>query len=91
METANEVGRPAWESFRAEHWPNGLHAARLFTEAPCAVQTMCCKTHRFGGHFTLSLKNSVGLAAKRVPEDSYNYMSELHGSPHQRRMIAEIL
>jgi len=61
------------------------------THIDTLVQTCCLKTHRFGGHFTLSLKNSVGLAAKRVPEDSYNYMSELHGSPHQRRMIAEIL
>ncbi|PYM82918.1 MAG: hypothetical protein DME13_16705, partial [Candidatus Rokuibacteriota bacterium] len=51
----DEVGRPAWESFRAEHWPSGFHLARLFTEAPCAVQTMCCKTHRFGGHVTLAL------------------------------------
>ena len=38
----------------------------------------------------MSLKNSVGLAAKWVPGESYNYMSELHNSPHQRRMIAEI-
>ena len=43
-----------------------------------------------GGHFTLSLKNSVGLAAKRVPGNDYNFMSELHGSEHQRTMIAEI-
>ena len=48
------------------------------------------KTHRYGGHFTLSLKNSVGLAAKCVPGESYNYMNELHSSPDQRRMIAEI-
>ncbi|HSP06338.1 MAG TPA: DUF362 domain-containing protein, partial [Acidobacteriota bacterium] len=41
-------------------------------------------------HFTLSLKNSVGLAAKFVPGDSYNYMKELHSSPSQRLMIAEI-
>jgi uncharacterized protein (DUF362 family) len=85
----DEVGRPAWESFRAEHWPQGLHAARLFTEAPCAVQTMCCKTHRFGGHVTLSLKNSVGLIAKRLPGDAHDYMQDLHRSPHQRTMIAE--
>jgi uncharacterized protein (DUF362 family) len=32
----------------------------------------------------------VGLAAKYVPGDSYNYMRELHSSPDQRRMIAEI-
>jgi uncharacterized protein (DUF362 family) len=38
----------------------------------------------------MSLKNSVGLAAKRYPGKSYNFMSELHSSPHQRRMIAEI-
>ena len=85
----DEVGRPGWESFRAEHWPHGLHAARLFTEAPCAVQTMCCKTHRFGGHVTLSLKNSVGLVAKRLPGDAHDYMQDLHRSPHQRAMIAE--
>jgi uncharacterized protein (DUF362 family) len=85
----DEVGRPAWESFRAEHWPQGLHAARLFTEAPCAVQTMCCKTHRFGGHVTLSLKNSVGLIAKRLPGEAHDCMQDLHRSPHQRTMIAE--
>ena len=85
----DEVGRPAWESFRAQHWPSGLYAARLFTEAPCAVQTMCCKTHRFGGHVTLSLKNTVGLIAKRVPGNGHDYMQDLHRSPHQRAMIAE--
>jgi uncharacterized protein (DUF362 family) len=54
------------------------------------VQTCCLKTHRYGGHFTLSLKNSVGLAAKRIPGNGYDYMTELHNSVHQRRMIAEI-
>jgi uncharacterized protein (DUF362 family) len=48
------------------------------------------KTHRFGGHFTLSLKNSVGLAAKSVPGNGYNYMTELHNAASQRAMIAEI-
>jgi uncharacterized protein (DUF362 family) len=85
----DEVHRPAWEAFRAEHWPRGLNAARLFTEAPCAVQTMCCKTHRFGGHVTLSLKNTIGLIAKRLPGDAHDYMQDLHNSPHQRAMIAE--
>jgi uncharacterized protein (DUF362 family) len=32
----------------------------------------------------------VGLAAKHVPGDAYNFMNELHGSADQRRMIAEI-
>jgi uncharacterized protein (DUF362 family) len=30
------------------------------------------------------------MVAKYVPGDSYNYMQELHSSPHQRLMIAEI-
>lgn len=72
------------------HWQQGFALPAVLRSASAVVQTCCLKTHRFGGHFTLSLKNSVGLAAKRVPGDSYNYMSELHGSPDQRRMIAEI-
>ena len=37
----------------------------------------------------MSLKNSVGMVAKFGP-DGYAYMQELHNSPHQRTMIAEI-
>ena len=33
---------------------------------------------------------SVGMVAKQVPGDGHDYMQELHGSPHQRLMIAEI-
>jgi uncharacterized protein (DUF362 family) len=36
------------------------------------------------------MKNSVGLVAKKVPGGIYDYMWELHGSPFQRQMIAEI-
>jgi uncharacterized protein (DUF362 family) len=72
------------------HWQQGFALPRPVLEADGIVQTCCLKTHRFGGHFTLSLKNSVGLAAKRIPGQDYNYMTELHGSTHQRRMIAEI-
>jgi uncharacterized protein (DUF362 family) len=72
------------------HWQRGFALPRPALRASGIVQTCCLKTHRFGGHFTLSLKNSVGLAAKSLPGDSYNFMSELHSSPHQRRMIAEI-
>jgi uncharacterized protein (DUF362 family) len=78
-----------WRHFQAEHWPRGFHGARLFSEAPCAVQTMCCKTHRFGGHVTLSLKNAVGLVAKRVPGVAHDFMQDLHSSAYQRAMIAE--
>jgi uncharacterized protein (DUF362 family) len=85
----DDVGSEAWQPFTAEHWPRGLWAARAFVDAGCAVQTMCCKTHRFGGHVTLALKNTVGLIAKRVPGDGHDYMRDLHGSAHQRTMIAE--
>jgi len=36
------------------------------------------------------LKNSVGLVAKKVLGRVYDYMYELHGSPFQRLMIAEV-
>ena len=85
----DEVEREGWAPMRGAHWPNGFHAARVFTDAPCVVQTMCCKTHRFGGHVTLSLKNTVGLVAKTIPGDGHNYMRDLHRSEHQRAMIAE--
>ncbi len=38
----------------------------------------------------MSLKNSVGLIANRVRGVPYDYMAELHLSPRQRLMIAEI-
>ncbi len=71
------------------HWKRGYLFAGVFAEADAVVQICCLKTHRFGGHFTMSLKNSVGMIAK-YGEDGYNYMSELHSSPHMRKMIAEI-
>lgn len=72
------------------HWINGFYISKLFTDADKVVQICCVKAHRFGGHFTMSLKNSVGMVAKRVPNEVYNYMGELHISPYQRDMIAEI-
>ena len=72
------------------HWQNGFAVARPVLEADGVIQTCCLKTHRYGGHFTMSLKNSVGLVAKSVPGERYDYMSELHSSPYQRHMIAEI-
>jgi uncharacterized protein (DUF362 family) len=88
----DEVPKEDWAKIEGEgnHWLRGFYIARVFLEADRVIQTCCLKTHRFGGHFTLSLKNSVGMVAKRVPGGLYNYMWELHGSPHQRRMIAEI-
>jgi uncharacterized protein (DUF362 family) len=72
------------------HWKKGFPFARPCLETEALVQTCCLKTHRYGGHFTLSLKNSVGMVAKYVPGDGYNYMHELHSSSYQRLMIAEI-
>jgi len=88
----DEVGAEGWVKVDAEglHWDDGFYISKAFLEADYVVQTCCLKTHRFGGHFTMSLKNSVGLVAKTVPGVNHNYMNELHGSSHQRRMIAEI-
>ena len=88
----DELSAEDWEQVQVPggHWSRGFALARPLLEADAIVQACCLKTHRFGGHFTLSLKNSVGMVAKWVPGDAYNYMGELHGSPDQRRMIAEI-
>jgi len=88
----DEMGAEEWQAFAPEgcHWKRGFAVARPVLQADAVVQCCCLKTHRFGGHFTLSLKNSVGLVAKQVPGEGYNYMHELHSSPHQRTMIAEI-
>jgi uncharacterized protein (DUF362 family) len=86
----DELGAEAWAMMRPEggHWKKGFPFARPCLEAEALVQTCCLKTHRYGGHFTLSLKNSVGMVAHR--HGGYNFMTELHSSSHQRRMIAEI-
>ena len=88
----DDLAAADWQYFAKDntHWSKGFAFARPILNAGAIVNTCCLKTHRFGGHFTLSLKNTVGMVAKYVPGDSYNYMGELHSSPHQRLMIAEI-
>ena len=88
----DDVGKDDWLKVEHTdtHWLKGFYIAKVFHDADKVVQTCCLKTHRFGGHFTLSMKNSVGLVAKKVPGGMYDYMWELHGSPYQRQMIAEI-
>lgn len=88
----DETPAEGWadERLTGGHWSRGVLFPRLFQEADLLVQTCCMKTHRYGGHFTMSLKNSVGMVAKYSPRDNYNYMGELHGSSYQRQMIAEI-
>jgi uncharacterized protein (DUF362 family) len=72
------------------HWKSGFPFAKPCLEADFLIQTCCLKTHRHGGHFTMSLKNTVGMVAKDNLVDNHDFMRELHSSPHQRRMIAEI-
>ncbi|HEY3422531.1 MAG TPA: DUF362 domain-containing protein [Methanocellaceae archaeon] len=72
------------------HWKRGFLFPKIFSDADAIIGTCCLKTHRFGGHFTMSLKNSVGMVAKHDTEGVYNYMNELHSSLNQRLMIAEI-
>ena len=79
-----------WVEFKPKksHWPKGFRIARPILDAECLICTCCLKTHQYGGIFTLSMKLHVGV----VPtfRHGYDYMSELHSSPHQRKMIAEI-
>lgn len=81
-----------WEHLPLEgsHWRRGVEMPKLFLQAEAIVQTCCLKTHRFGGIFTMSLKNSVGMVARYSVKDGYDYMRELHSSPHMREMIAEL-
>lgn len=79
-----------WVKFKPKgtHWSDGFRIARPVLDTECLVSTCCLKTHQYGGIFTMSLKLHVGV----VPtfRNGYNYMEELHSSPYQRKMIAEI-
>jgi uncharacterized protein (DUF362 family) len=88
----DETDRGRWREIQAAglHWSRGFFLSQDLAGADYVVQTCCLKTHRYGGDFTMSLKNMVGTIAKRVPGLDYDFMRELHSSPHQRSMIAEI-
>ena len=81
-----------WVMMRSldSHWETGFPFPRPCLQAETIVQTCCLKTHQFGGHFTMSLKNSVGMVADSVAGHPNNFMDELHSSMYQRKMIAEI-
>jgi len=70
------------------HWPEGFRVARPVVEADYLVEACCLKTHQYGGVFTMSLKLAVGTVP--TGRHGFKYMDQLHSSPHQRRMIAEI-
>ena len=86
----DDLDKKDWVLFKPQksHWPNGFRVARPVLETECLISTCCLKTHQYGGIFTLSLKLHVGV----VPtlRHGYEYMRELHSSPNQRKMIAEI-
>ena len=70
------------------HWKVGFPIARPCIATDALVQTCCLKTHAYGGHFTMSLKNSVGMVATGLAGYGNQFMDELHNSTHQRKMIA---
>ena len=84
------LNKDDWVEFKPKnsHWPDGFRIARPILEAECLISTGCLKTHQFGGVFTLSLKLHVGVVP--TGRNGFPYMSQLHGSPHQQKMIAEI-
>jgi uncharacterized protein (DUF362 family) len=86
----DDLRKSDWIEFKPKdsHWPHGFRIARPILESECLVSTCCLKTHQYGGVFTMSLKLHVGV----VPTSRHGFscMSELHNSPHQRKMIAEI-
>jgi uncharacterized protein (DUF362 family) len=86
----DDLGDKDWVPFKPKksHWANGFRIARPILDAECLVSTCCLKTHQFGGIFTMSLKLHVGVVP--TSRHGYDYMRELHSSPHQRKMIAEI-
>lgn len=86
----DELDKKDWVLFKPKksHWPNGFRIARPILDSECLISTCCLKTHQYGGIFTLSLKLHVGVVP--TSRHGYEYMRELHSSPHQRRMIAEI-
>ncbi|MFX0123537.1 MAG: DUF362 domain-containing protein [Candidatus Hodarchaeota archaeon] len=68
------------------NWKDGFLFPKFIQGVDAIIALPCLKTHQFGGHFTFSLKLAVGL----VPRQGYDFMQELHSSPLQRKLIAEI-
>ena len=66
------------------HWGEGFYMARPLVESEYIITTGCLKTHQYGGHFTMSMKLSVGAVHRK------HMFPQLHQSPYMRKMIAEI-
>jgi len=80
-----ELAESDWVPFNppGNHWEGGFSIPRPVVDSEYTVATCCLKTHAYGGVFTMSLKLAVGLTPKSL-------MRQLHRSPEQRKMIAEI-
>ncbi len=86
----DDLEKDDWIEFKPgdSHWPDGFRIARPILETECLVSTCCLKTHQYGGVFSMSLKLHVGVVP--TSRHGFSYMGQLHGSPAQRKMIAEI-
>lgn len=79
-----------WVEIRSKdsYWKNGFRVARPVLETECLISTCCLKTHQFGGVFTMSMKLHVGVVP--TSRHGFQYMGELHSSPNQQKLIADI-
>ena len=96
-----ELGREDWvmisppdTRWKSDIYPlgPGFPFARPVLEAGAIVSVCCLKTHANGGGITMSLKNSVGMVATRVPGDehAHNYMIHMLHEGNTPRKIVEI-
>ena len=82
----DQMGEDDWVLINkaGSHWDGGFYMARPLVESEYTVTTGCIKTHGFGGHFTMSMKLSVGGVHRK------HMFPQMHNSPDMRKMIAEI-
>ena len=85
----DELDRTGWREVQDAglSWSRGFFIAAVIARADRVVRTCCLKTHRFGGHFTMSLKNSVGCIARRVPGI---WKSSIHRRPQKAQYIVDL-
>jgi uncharacterized protein (DUF362 family) len=80
-----------WKSGRYPLDP-GFPFARPVLDAGAVVSVCCLKTHAHGGGITMSLKNSVGMVANRLPGEAhaYSYMDHILHAGNTPRKVVEI-
>jgi uncharacterized protein (DUF362 family) len=71
-------------------WKYGIEVPEFLDRNAIVVQICNLKTHRFGGVFSASLKNTIGMIAKNGHvKTGHNYMKELHNAQNQGALIAD--